>query len=307
MADPFGIAVRFGLYLGLGLLFGLPAFALQALPKEPGSERSALRLDFVVPALALVAGLLSIAQIILLAASMSGSDLSSVDKATVDAVLSAGSLGVAWKVRMAALLVSLLAALFYRRAGMAALTTGVGASGVALASLAWVGHGTMGDDAAGWFHLGADLVHFLAAGLWLGALVGLTSLVFKPIRSAAHLALCARALSGFARTGTVIVIALLVTGIVNIWTLIGPSAIGTLPATPYGRLLMGKLALFVAMLGLAAANRFRMAPGLARSLDGDAGAAIRHLRISLAIETGCIVAILMLVAWLGMLPPTGDS
>jgi putative copper resistance protein D len=299
VADPLTIAVRFGLYLILGLLFGLPAFAVMSLRDDP----RALRLGWFVPVLASAAALLSIAQILLLAASMSGSDLASIDRAMVDAVLAAGSLGVAWKVRMIALGLSLIAGLGHRRWPKLALAVGSGAGAVALGSLVWTGHGTMGDEAAGWFHLAADLFHLGAAGLWLGALAGLMMLVARP----ADLALCARALTGFARTGTMIVATLVFTGFVNVWTLIGPSAIGGLLATFYGWLLAGKIMLFTAMLGLAAANRFWLTPALARSRAGESGLAVHHLRISLAIETGCIIAILLLVGWLGTLPPTGDA
>lgn len=297
MADPLTIAVRSGLYLALGLLFGLPAFALMLLR----GDARALRLRWIIPALALVAALLSFAQIGLLAASMSGSDLASVDEATVDAVLSAGSLGLAWKTRMIALGLCLIAGL--ARWPRLALVVGSGAGAVALGSLAWTGHGTMGDDAAGWVHLVADLLHLGVAGLWLGALAGLAMLIAQP----ADLALSARALIGFGRTGTVIVATLVITGAVNVWVLIGRAGIAGLPGTFYGRLLIAKFILFAAMLGLAAANRFRLAPALARSAAGESGPPIRHLRISLAIETGCIVAILLLVGWLGTLPPTGDA
>ncbi|WP_404711348.1 copper homeostasis membrane protein CopD [Sphingomonas sp. MMS24-J13] len=299
MADPLAIAVRLGLFLVLGLLFGLPAFVLMLLRDDP----RALRLGSIVPLLALVAALLSLAQVVLLAASMSGSDLASVDKTMVDAVLTAGSLGVAWKARMIALALGLVAGLGYPRRPGPALALGSLAGAIALGSLAWTGHGTMGDDAAGWLHLGADLLHLGAAGLWLGALVGLVILVAHPTQPA----LCARALSGFAHIGTAIVVTLAITGLVNVWILVGPSAIGGLVTTVYGWLLAGKISLFAAMLGLAAANRFRLGPALTRSPAGESGPAIRNLRISLAIETGCILAILLLVAWLGTLPPTGDA
>jgi putative copper resistance protein D len=296
VADPLTIVVRFGLYLVLGLLFGLPAFALMSL----GGEMRVLRLGRIVPVLALIAAALSLAQIVMLAASMSGRDLASVDKVTLDAVLAAGSLGVAWKTRMIALGLCLVAGLGRTRWQLLALTI---ASAIALGSLTWAGHGTMGDDAAGWLHLIADLLHLVAAGLWLGALAGMVMLVALP----ADLVLCARALTGFARTGTAIVATLLITGAINLWVLVGPAGIGGLPGTPYGRLLIVKLMLFGAMLGLAAANRFRFAPALDRLEVEQSGQTICHLRISLAIETGCIIAILLLVGWLGLLPPTGDA
>ena len=53
-------------------------------------------------------------------------------------------------------------------------------------------------------------------------------------------------------------------------------------------------------------NRFRLTPTLSVAMaDGDHRRAMAALRRSLAVETGCAVAILALVAWLGTLEPTG--
>jgi putative copper resistance protein D len=72
----------------------------------------------------------------------------------------------------------------------------------------------------------------------------------------------------------------------------------------YGQLLFAKLALFAAMLGLAALNRFRLTPRFEASIAAaDHRGALGALRASLRVETTCIVAILALVAWLGTLEP----
>jgi hypothetical protein len=68
---------------------------------------------------------------------------------------------------------------------------------------------------------------------------------------------------------------------------------------------LGQILLFVAMPGLAAANRYRITPRLERSIDrGDTGAAVKALRNSLVLETGDALLILLLVAWLGVLSPS---
>ncbi|MFT6568809.1 MAG: putative copper resistance protein D, partial [Sphingomonas echinoides] len=72
----------------------------------------------------------------------------------------------------------------------------------------------------------------------------------------------------------------------------------------YGQLLLAKLALFALMLGLAALNRFRLTPRFEASIAAsDHRGALGALRRSLGAETGCIIAILALVAWLGTLEP----
>ena len=61
-----------------------------------------------------------------------------------------------------------------------------------------------------------------------------------------------------------------------------------------------KLLAFAAMLGLAALNRFRLAPLLAG--NGAQGPLVFSLRAELLLAT----SILFLVGWLGLLSPSGD-
>src|SRR3546814_15452861 len=62
------------------------------------------------------------------------------------------------------------------------------------------------------------------------------------------------------------------------------------------------------MLILAAANRLFLTPALAMAVEsGDPPAAIRSLRRSLIVESGCALAILTLVAWLGLLAPPASG
>lgn len=101
---------------------------------------------------------------------------------------------------------------------------------------------------------------------------------------------------------------LILSGFINSWILIGPSRLGSLFTSLYGLLLAGKLILFGVMLMLAAANRFFLTPSLAAAIEtGNASLAIGSLRRSLAIETGCALAILALVAWLGLLAPPASG
>ena len=102
----------------------------------------------------------------------------------------------------------------------------------------------------------------IAVGAWLGALPALALLLHQARRDQKQ---CARARRGAARRfpslGIVSVAALMATGVVNSWNLLsGPR---DLVATDYGRLLLLKIGLFAAMLGIAAVNRFRLTPQLA--------------------------------------------
>jgi putative copper resistance protein D len=64
----------------------------------------------------------------------------------------------------------------------------------------------------------------------------------------------------FSGMGYIAVAALIGSGLVNSWFLVG--SLSGLLTTSYGLLLLGKLALFAAMLALAAANRFWLVPSM---------------------------------------------
>lgn len=297
------IAVRFALYVTLSGLFGLSAFSLYGL--KAGERTAALALRPWLVGSGLLGLLLSVIALTLLAAAMAGTPPWPIDREAIGMLLSGSATGAAWEARMVALVVaSIIALIAAGRAaplGMVALT-----AGIALATLAWTGHGAMDEGATGWVHLVADILHLLAAGTWIGALLGLTLLVTRaPSRiDATHLRLTHRALHGFGLVGTIMVGTIVVTGLVNGWLLVGAGNLLNLPSTRYGQLLLAKLALFAAMLGLASLNRFRLTPAFERSVAAaDHRGALSTLRRSLAVEAACAVSILALVAWLGTLEP----
>lgn len=301
------IAVRFALYVTLSGLFGLSAFSLYGL--KAGERDDALALRPWLVGSGLLSLLFSGIALALLAAAMAGAPPWPVDREAIGMLLSGSATGTAWEARVASLVVASIAALV--ASGRAALLGLVAfAAAVALATLAWTGHGAMDESAVGWVHLGADILHLLAGGAWTGALLGLVLLVARPVGrvDAAHLTLTHRALHGFGLIGTILVGTIVVTGVVNAWLLVGPAKLPDLPTTRYGQLLIAKLALFGAMLALASLNRFRLTPAFERSIAAaDHHGALRALRRSLAVEASCAVAILALAAWLGTLEPPASA
>lgn len=301
------IAVRFALYATLSGLFGLSAFSLYGL--KAGERADALALRPWLVGSGLLGLLFSGIALALLAAAMAGAPPWPIDQEAIGMLLSGSATGTAWEARMAALVVASIAALV--AAGRAALLGLVAfAAAVALATLAWTGHGAMDEGAVGWVHLGADILHLLAGGAWAGALLGLVLLVVRPVGrvDAAHLTLTHRALHGFGLVGSILVGTIVVTGVVNAWLLVGLANLPDLPTTRYGQLLIAKLALFGTMLALASLNRFRLTPAFERSIAAaDHHGALRALRRSLAVEASCAVAILALVAWLGTLEPPASA
>jgi putative copper resistance protein D len=165
----------------------------------------------------------------------------------------------------------------------------------------------MSEGGSAWLHLVADGVHLLVAGAWFGALVALVLVASQASgkADAASVRLLADVSRGFASLGSIIVVVLFASGIANYLFVVGPE-LSEVFANTYGRLLLAKLGLFAGMLALAAANRFRFAPALARALqENDAASAVSTLRNSLWLETGLAVVVLVLVALLGTLDPAG--
>jgi len=307
MGDWSLIGVRFALYLTLAALFGLSAFSLYGLRARERGDALALRVWLVGSAA--LSLFLSSAWAVLMASSMAGSPLWPIDQEAVASLLTGSAIGAAWKIRMVALVLAALAAIVAAGRGVWLGSVAL-CSAVALGTLAWTGHGAMDEAGIGWVHLVADIFHLIASGVWVGALLGLILLVSKPAAQvdAAHLGLTHRALHGFGAIGTAIVGTIVFTGLINGWMLIGIGNIATLPTTLYGQLLIAKLALFVAMLGLASLNRFRLTPAFEASIVGDDHThALGALRASLMVETASIVAILGLVAWLGTLAPPASA
>ena len=301
--DWLGVALRFALHLDLMVLFGVPLFCLYALGLA--ARASAIsRLYGRVAEAAAVAGIaLSMWDVVAMAESMTGATAyTELTGHVFNMILTGTAVGTAWMARMAALVVCLVIAIaWHRHPGRQRIGLAI-----ALATLAWAGHGAMDDGLRGTFHLAIDIAHLLAAGMWVGALVAFLLLSSaRWMRTPDAVQTLSRAASGFARIGTVIVGTLIVTGVVNYVLVVGPT-LATF-TTLYGWLLLGKLMLFALMLALAAGNRYRLGPRLAAAVSardtGDYAGAVKALRNSLRAEASLAVLILALVAWLGTLSP----
>ncbi|WP_354674499.1 copper homeostasis membrane protein CopD [Cupriavidus alkaliphilus] len=313
MAQPEWLAagLRLALYLDLALVFGLPLFCLYALQRHERAGRFARRCRALALGGAGVGIALSLLALVEMARAMTGAtDYAALQAHVLAMIVTGTDFGVAWCVRMAALLLFVLAGMKLRRLHRLREPCAVLAAfgGVALATLAWGGHGAMHEGAVRYLHLASDVAHLLAAGAWVGALAAFLLLAWPgPTPHGRALALLSRSANGFARIGTRIVALLVMTGMLNYWLIAGPVMPEFAPMS-YGGLLAAKLALFAAMLGLAAANRFALAPRLeAAARTGERGPAlqaVRALRRSLLFEAGTAALVLALVAVLGMLSPT---
>ena len=187
------------------------------------------------------------------------------------------------------------------------------------AALVHSGHAAATAGWLGTFHRAADGLHLIAASAWLGGLLPLALLLAAARREEISLALARDATLRFSTLGLISVGALIATGIVNGWILAGsvPALIGT----DYGRLLLAKIALFLAMVAVAAINRLRLTPRLALTISpppcgealahkpgakgtpAAAHAALRALARNSLMEATLGLAILFIVGALGTLPP----
>jgi putative copper export protein len=127
----------------------------------------------------------------------------------------------------------------------------------------------------------ALITHVLVAAFWLGAIPALYLAIW---REAADLA--GRLIDAFSRVALRIVPFLALAGVVMALVLVRRLAV---LAQPYGWLLLGKITGFTLLIGLAAANRWRLGPAVALG-------AARALKCSLAAEYLLMVGVLAATA-----------
>jgi putative copper export protein/mono/diheme cytochrome c family protein len=291
----FAAAISLSGTLAFDCLVGGPALR-RADVEAAGLGRRLRALAWASLALALVSGA---GWLTATAATMSGRPIAAVwSQGIIATVLTQTRFGEDWLVRLglAALLAACLAAARLHVLSWPALAL----AAAMLASLAWAGHGAATPGAPGDFHLAGDLLHLLGAGLWLGTLVPLEMLLAAAGRGgdARWLTAARIATRRFTVLAVASVAALLLGGIVNTWFLAGtvPALVGTV----YGRLLLSKIGLFIAMLLVAAVNLLRLTPRLAAAATGPT---IAQLRRNVLIETALGLGVLGIVGVLGILPP----
>ena len=226
-------------------------------------------------------------------------------------VLSQTDFGLAhWLVRFAAGLRScrdLRAAAVAARRQNAWIEAAVADSGRGCSPARWPCPATPigGLGAEGIIHPAADVLHLIAAAAWVGALLPLALLLAAAgednasLADRAHGDDCASRSSASISVGT-----LLVTGIVNTWYLAGSVASADCTPITDGSSSI-KIALFLAMVAIAAVNRHPVDAAASCSTPASprAASALRQLRRNAAIEAFAGAAVIAIVAVLGTMPP----
>ena len=175
-------------------------------------------------------------------------------------------------------------------------------SALLLGSLAWAGHGLEGSR----WHLYADVLHLLVAGIWPTGLLPFV-LILRRLRSdpePGNVRALAELVQRFSGISLASVALLTITGMVNSWALVG--SFENLVHQTYGRFLLLKLGCFIGAVALGAVNLLRLKPRLCgdAARDGEQKAAVSWLHFNVQVELVLGTLIIIVVAVLGLLPPS---
>jgi len=299
-------AARWLQYAGAMILCGSPLFYLYSFEPSEASGCALWRWPFTLVRVAAVVTLVgAVGWLIGESLSISDDPAEALTPAALWLVLSGTRFGLACAVRMALLVLMLVVpSVIGRFRALWRVQVFLGAA--VTMSFAWTGHGAMGSGSSGAWHLGFDLLHLLAAAVWLGALVPLTILMLSPLRSRPdEAAVVLRGLEQFSSIGPLVIALLVLSGIGNSWFLIGPSHLRALYSTGYGITLLNKIGLFGAMLMLAIRNRYWTTPALRADLRArrDMRVPLADLRTSVLTETALGLLVVLVVSLLGTLDP----
>lgn len=301
-------AARWLQYAGAMILCGSPLFYLYSFEPGDASPRWApWRWSFTLVRVAAIVTLVgAVAWLIGESLSISDDPAEALTPAALWLLLSGTRFGLACAVRTALLVLILFApSVITRPRALWGVQVFLGAA--ITMSFAWTGHGAMGSGSSGAWHLGFDLLHLLAAAVWLGALVPLTVLVLSSLRSQSEedAAATLRGLERFSAIGPLVIALLVFSGIGNSWFLIGPSHLRALYSASYGVALLVKIGLFAGMLVLAVRNRYWTTPGLRADLvtGRNTQTTLGSLRATVAGEIALALSVLLAVSVLGTLKP----
>lgn len=313
------------LYLGSGMVLVnaavfrwliLPRTVAPALKSHAWRERFQRRLRTAFFAAAALLAVATVLWFWAVAAEMSGTSLhEALDRSTCSTVLFQTRFGAVCQARIALLALLIVPAWKIRHRNphsphhsAIAIEAAAGfASAALLISVAWTGHaGSAIGNALPWTLL-ADSVHLLAGAIWPAGLLFFAWILSTGLarEHATPLPVMIAIARRFSAVSLVAVAVLATTGLIDSFFLV--RSFGALTGTSYGRVLCLKLALFAMMLVFAAWNRFRLLPLLGDTKNvtppDRAGLVIGRLRYFVRLELVLAAGIVIIVAFLGTLPP----
>ncbi|MBB4571277.1 putative copper resistance protein D [Rhizobium leucaenae] len=274
------------------LLWGASAFLWLLVPKVLAEK--VWRMFGAAPLLAaLVAALTTLASLPLASATIGNGWSDAFDTGTIRDVLFETTVGQAWLAEAAATLILVLA--FppperWRRPGVAL------GSGLGLAALMLTGHASMHE---GWLklaHRANDVLHVLAGGGWLGALVPLVP-ILRLLNMPEDRTEALLALRRFSTVGHFAVALVIASGLVN--TMLVLQHLPTDWSSPYQAMLAIKIVLVAGMSLLAIVNRYVLVPRMRH----DRARALSAIRRGSIAEIVLGITVIALVAVFGVLEP----
>ena len=287
MTFPFA-AIRALHFVSLMTGFGVAAFL--CLLRGRGIGRPPERVvNAFFPAAATLALATAIAWFFLVTGNMAGDWHAGLDPAALKLVAAKTEFGRIAAGRLLGLVLFLI--LCWRKARTEILAV---LAGALLGTLGATSHAAAAAGGATLLRAGNDAVHLLAAGFWIGGLLVLAVLTARDFHQPQKLVAPFRL---FSRFGTVAVALLVLSGIVNAASILPVHAINT--ANAYADILAVKIALALAMIALAAANRLQLVP----ALGVKNGEVTRQLAFSVLAEIVLGAAIIAIVGYLGQMPP----
>lgn len=290
-------AVTSSAYLGALVAIGLTIFATFA--HDGGPERDRLRrLAFA----AAVLGATGIAASIpVQVVDFVGDGLSGLDDGTAWSEVVRGAVGAAALVSIVGLVVVIFADRRLGHGPVAGAVVGAGAA-VALGGFAVSGHTrTFGPW---WLVVTSDLVHLVAAAVWLGGLVGL-AVTLRARRhgvGGATPGSTAAVIGRFSTLAAVCLVSVAAFGVVLGWRIVG--SWDALLDSDYGTVLLVKVGLVAVVALLGGYNRFRLVPHASRAEPGTG----RH-RLSrvVRVEAALLVAVVVATGLLVNTSPTATA
>jgi copper transport protein len=295
----FGVA-RAGVFTGLALLIGGAMF-LVLIARRTNSARLTRRAVWVGWIVLLIS---TVAALMLQGPYAAGAGIGDAVKWTVVHDVLQTRFGHVTEVRLLVLAVALallpFMGSFDRERGVPAWWIGIGgAAAIVLAATpGYAGHAATGDWTI--FAVPLDTLHVLAMSVWLGGLAVLLLAAFGGGFSGG----LRRALTTFSQLAFSCVVVLVVTGVFASWRQVGFSIHGY-TSTSYGNILLVKLAIVAALVGLAAVSRSIVRKRRSAPLDAPDSAiaaidqrTVAGLRRSVGFEVVLGIAVLAVTALL---------
>jgi copper resistance protein D len=297
------VAARWVQFLSAMILLGTSLFPFYALPSKTSADTmqvaQSVRRAMAFAALASAASALAwvAASIVNIGGDVGGL----IDRETLSDYFFETSFGKVWALRLV-LATVLMALVLLARRGLFARNGATGLVAVLasalLVSQAWIGHPASLTGPERWVVTAAYAIHMLGAGVWLGALLPLGLLLARARRSGEAGRTAEFALRRFSPVGMIAVSSILVGGVINVIS--RAASFDAFVTSTWGQIVLIKIAIFSAMIVVAALNRFVLMPLLSTAQPE---IALARLARNVTFEQVAGLLILTAAAILGVFHP----